>query len=44
MIAACSAIPGVDPSVNHGLLWLVASVVPPAVMLIARRDTQPAAI
>jgi len=38
MIAACSAILGVDMSVNNGLLWLVASVVPPAVILIAWRD------
>ena len=44
MIAACSAILGVDVSVNNSLWWLVASVVPLAVMLITWRAAAPAAV
>lgn len=38
---ACSVVGGAVITVSAGELWLVASLVPPAVMLLVGRDAQP---
>ncbi len=44
VMAACSVVWGIDLTVNNGGLWLVACLMPPAVMLLVWRGPPPVTV